>query len=697
MEAPKTPASEEQRTSVQEVLEKISREVDPDGGNEDNYDPEIDEKLADALALKTKLDTTTNKVRVYTPEELERELAERVSKETDFPGTLKKWVAQSQAFYEREAEEESQLHKLVVKSNPQTEADWKEVCEKMFGEQVNAVKEKDLLFARPNASLNTAHVKSQDHAWRNLFAWLSRSEQFMLRGMRAPDWIDPAYDELFQRRQFEYVSSVGVGYDYAVILGCPMRPEKKESKTCTFYVAHLSAAGNSRMANYRNAQENIEILGSDNNKAKAELRKTPVSAYLKSSAGFFLRPDHADIHGNRVSAVWTNVSCEGNENKKQDMLRIYKLPRLQNNEKDMTTLMFPVGVISHYEIHWPYMVFSCSNQYLFDIEWVARLLNIEHFKSIREVEGSVDLIVVVDLQAMSMERVWDVPGEVSFISLYPPKNSVLCESVPLDQVKVLWSCEDASKPDSPHHRAQFEDYMLRRKDPTDIEVNHLWRRAEDELELKRSKNITYKSPPNEPPSAIHRYHGGHTVMISANNFTTLIKKSMPMFPSNEIYFGRDNLIVNRAIYNNVCVTMYPDYALGFGCTRAPEAKKALQVVSRFTLKELEDWGEASGKVRPNPTVRQYKSLWMNTERIAAQFQDGTLVFLTAMSEKEVIRLKEVITGARKNKATKEQLKEMVERKVHTAADEQMKKKQLQDLAVKSPKSEKNPDRKDMEH
>jgi hypothetical protein len=685
---------QQQAPAVKEILENISREIDGPEPNDDEYDPEVDERLADALALKATIDPVTNRVSLFTPEEfrakqedIEKKVAERISDETNFGKALEAWVVQSADFYERELSQEDHRHSMVVKMNPSTEDDWKEVCEKMFGKLVHLVKAKDLYAARPQAGNGGSLDRDASHAWKNLFAWLSRSEQFFMRGMRAPDWIDPTLDDLFQRRAFEKIVPVGVGYDHAVILASPVRegakrPHQQDDKAhFTFYVARLTA-NNPRYVNHRTARENVEAIEQKDSRRLDEYRKANTTCYSRASCGFFARPDHVEIHGNRVSAVWTKVP---GTQPVQDMLRIYKLPKLLANPSDMVTLMFPDGILNHYEIHWPYFVFSCSNQYLFDIEWVRRLRNIGDFASVHDQEGSRDFITVVNLQTQVIERTWDVPGTVTYIGMYPPKNSVLCESIDPKHMKVLWSCDDSSNPQSAYHRALFEDHILRSDDGAsrEMEMRPLWRDMKDEVELKRAKNITYKSPPNEPPRAIHRYHGDHTVMISENNFSTLVCTSPPLFPTNEIYFGRDQVILNRAIYNNVCVTMYADYAIGFSCIRAPEANKALHTVSRFSLKELEDWGESGGKVRPDPAVLRYKSIWMSVDRIAVLFQDGTLVFLNAMSEQEVERIRHLTAAMRKNKATKMQLQDLVQKKVYSAADEELKKGSPADAKAKN--------------
>lgn len=743
MDATPTSTTPAAAPSVKEVLENISQQVADIMGDAPDYNPEEDEQLAADLAIKLDIKKPENGSEVLkkTPDQIEAEVAAKVAEETDFKREREKWIKQSAAFHDQEMKMEDNRYRVVVGMNPKTDDDWKEICYKMFGgELLERVLTGDLHAARPDSRSGLEFDrKDSSKRWLNLFQWLSRSEQFFMRGMRMPQWVEPCYDELFTERKFaEDPVPVGVGYDYAVVLAplapkiASPAPEPKQKKTdlkassdgaevmdatvpaaatpsgqdialaaelnpgqfypsimrvseekpqvlWNFFVCNISRVPERpRPANWRTAKENAEVLKSNNNKMIGELKKASPIAYVKASCPAMVKPAYVAIHGDWVSAVWTDRSAPQAPAAKADLLHLYKLPRMMLNPGDFVELLFPSGILDKYELHWPYFIMVCNNQEFFGIPWVAELGNVKSYKKIKNMTTVKEFMFVINLQDKILTRAFEIPstGVVDHLALYPPKNSVLCASVDPRDVKILWTCDD---PGGPTHRALFEDYMLRDKS-SDIEMNYMWKRAEQEVEQRRTKNIVHVSPPDLPARAIRRFHGGHTVMISAYNHSTLVRDSPPLYPTNEIYFGRDQVILDRAVYLNTVVTLYADYTIAFSCARASDPTRAVSTISRFSVKDLIDWGDNPGRIIPKSRVLYYKAIWMAVDRIVVQFQDGMLLFLSAMSEREYVSMKELVAKARLNKETKNQLQQLVEKKVTDAANEALVKKQAEDAA-----------------
>lgn len=693
-----------------EILQKIASDADVGGDPGEALD-QIDDILARELALYAS-----------------------VREKNDFEKMRERWVQESSAFHEHEKTLENKQYSILAGMNPKNDNDWKEICEKVFGPICHIIKEND--YAPKLRRLTGVRDLS---TYENLFMWMSRSEQYLLRGTRGVNWVDPLFDANLKERKFHKVVPVGCGYEYAVILAS-REPTNKSSDQdpdrqplWSLYTAHITSA-QGRFMNHATIQEAQQIFASEDHTKIRELKAQTQVVYNKGGCGNFVRPDTAAVHGHYVSCVWTNqphaestfaqealsaryeqarsqsaqvlenfiIESGKNpiahiKNTNMDILRIYRLPRLSGDARDIIELDFPLDILTHYELLYPYFVFVCSNQYLFDIPWIPQLKDASNFISIKHMNDIRDFIVVVDLKNKVLVRAWDSPGRINCLSVYPTQNSTLDESIPLAQAKVIWNI--SASEDSPEHRATFESFLLGDSN-NELGFNYLWRSAKEEVVLKSKTNLSFKSPPNEASVVIRRDHGGHTVQISPNNMSTLILANPPLYKTNEIYYGRDQNYIDRMIYANTCITLYPDYSITFGSIRAAEAKDALRPVSRFALSDLKDYGERAGKIRPPPVLCYYKAFWLSVERMAVLFQDGTLLVMKAMSEQELQKLKETTAQLRKQHEAKQKVKELAEKQKRQAVEDDLvkivmekeggDKKTKKPAAASPPKKQKDP-------
>lgn len=634
--------------------------------------------------------------------EAEMELLSVEDKAEDFDEIEKGWIKKSAEFHAQEKASQDKRYTLL-QSRPQTDAEWTAVCKKVFGSRCLELRTRDFCFTRdhkPDMPVGTD---------QELFAWLQTTENRMLKGARAYNWVDPLLDEKYEKRILDPVVPLGVGYDYAVIMArhkstssSSLPPSKtaspkgpvfsaegkteeqlreeikeklkaeldankkaKEADAATvdwsLYTCRLTAHG-SRYVNSVTRAENIELLSKreDNNARIANYARLGNTAYVKARCGNFSKPAHGSVHGNWVSLFWISDT-----NGKNDLLRLYKLPKLSPN--DCIDLEFPAEAVTHYELSYPLLVFAVSNQYLFDIPWVSKLLNAEYFTQISKETTVSDYIVVVDLQAGSLLRAWPAEGSVKCLSLSTSQTSVAEEKEPLDQVKVIWNISTSDDKNG----ATLEDFLTPRTPETDIQADYLWRPAKDELELKTKKNFSFKSRPDEPPRLIRRSIEGHTVQLSENNISVKVLGT-ELFPKTEYYYGRDYPVTDRAIFLNSCYTLMTNGVFQFSCVRAAEPSEALRCVSQFALKDLVDYGESPQKVYPPSSRMFYKAIWTSVTHVVVQYPDGTLVFIHSMSERELAIHRKQVAEMRKNMENKQALKELVEKKTFEALAEEEK-------------------------
>lgn len=573
------------------------------------------------------------------------DLLSLVEKSSDPDHIEKGWIEQSKKFYDYEMSQQDKRYLLLTQA-PKTNEEWEALCVKVFGDKCLELRKTDFCFARnhpPEKPVKTG---------QELFSWLQTSEEYMLKGARTVDWTDPQMDQNYEQRPLHDVVPLGVGYDYAVI----MASQKATPTKWSLYCARLTAS-NPRYVNSVTRSENMMLLGDreENNKRLAALRQLNTVAYVKGGCGNFERPVHGATHGKVVSLFWS-----GPERKNADLMRIYKLPSL--SAQNVIELEFPAGRVTHYDLHWPLLVFACSNQYLFDAPWVKGLRNAANFTSVSEISPSCDLIVVVDLQEHILLRAWDAIGKINCLELSPNQTAVSHESVPLEDVKVLWNVDVPEDPIK--DKTTFEDYVLQAKS-TDIGADYLWRPIKDEMRLKTECNQTFRSKPNEPSRMIHRSLEGHTVQISDNNASVKVVAST-LFPVSQLYYTRECRIVDRTVHLNSCYTMQHDYAVQFACLRAAKTEDAMNSVSLFSLKNLVDYGESPNKQYPPPKRMFYKAIWTSVDRVVFQFQDGTLLFSHAMTPTELARRKKQIAEARHAMESKNATKELVEKKTMNA-------------------------------
>lgn len=635
-------------------------------------EPTLVEPIVQApAAIVTEQPVDENKVVVEEEEDdgedlltKELKLLSLVDQSTDPEVFERKWVAESKAFYDQEKAQEDKRY-TIFHSTPDTDEGWKKATNEVFGPASHELRKSDFCFARSSQAPSQA-VKTE----KDWFLWLQRSEQYMIKGARTVDWVDPLLDERYDARSFREIVPLGVGYDYAVILAD--KPTKNEGDddggdkhTWSMYTARLTAS-DPRYVNSVSRRENLGLLQdkSNNNSRLAAIRRMNTIAYHRSTCGTLPRPSHGATHGKHVSLYWSRQNPLDKTRRDREVLRIYRLPKL--SPEDMVELPIPQRVgFTHYEVHWPLLVFACSNQYLFDIPWVADLQGAQAHRGV-EKGPPCDLIVVVDLEKRILLRSWGATGRVNCLSLYPSGTSVSEESIPLDQVKVLWNIdmEEGHELD----KYTLESFLVKPVTETsnDIPADYYWRSGQEELALKAKHNFAFKSPPNESCRMIRRSANGHTVQISTNNVSVKVAELKPLFPGDQIYFGRDFPVIDRCIHLNTCYTLLPDYTVQFSCIRAADPKDAVKAASQFCLKDLKDYGEVPNKNYPPPRQLFYKAIWTSVSHVVFQFPDGTLLFSHAMDEVEMARYKRSVAEARKQEEDKKKLQQLVESKTWEA-------------------------------